>query len=509
MTSYEIEQEISKLNVKKAVGLFSIPTSILKKVKNLISKPLEVIFNASFQQGLVPDKFKLARVIPVYKAGSRTYLNNYRPISLLPIFSKLIESLMLKRLTKFVNTRNIIYDKQFGFRANHSTEHAILTTVEQIQSAIDRSEYGCGIFLDFSKAFDTVNHQILLRKLDNYGIRGIAKDWFASYLINRNQIVSIGSKSSNVLHVNCGVPQGSLLGPLLFLIYINDFKSCTKLDLHLFADDSNFFLSKKDLATLESVLNAELEKIFTWLCANKLSLNVDKSNFVIFHARQKIIQQSISLKINGLDLKQEKCIKYLGIFIDSNLRWKTQVDYVCKKIRRSIGLLSKIRFYVNQKTLINLYYALIYPYVCYGLIAWGSACQTTLQPLITLQKKAVRIITCSKFDDHSSPLFKATNIVKITDLFHYQICVFMHNFYNNQLPAVFSSFFMQVTSIHNYNTRHAANHSYSLPKIKTNYGLSNIKYRGPHTWNSLNKTLKQSHLRKFKKSFLYSYIEKY
>ena len=185
----------------------------------MISKPLEIVFNSSFETGIVPDKFKIARVFPIFKNGLESNVSNYRPISLLSVFNRVLEKLMYKRLIKFNEKRNLIYDKQFGFRSHHSTEHAILSIVDKIQEAIEKGEFSCGIFLDFRKAFDTVNHEILLSKLEHYGIRGIAKEWFASYLNNRRQFTSIGNINSEENAISCGVPQGSVLGPLFFNLY--------------------------------------------------------------------------------------------------------------------------------------------------------------------------------------------------------------------------------------------------------------------------------------------------
>ena len=263
-------------------------------------------------------------------------------------FDKLLEKLMESRLMDYIERNEILHEKQFGFRSNHSTDHAILSIVDKIQSAIDQSKFSCGIFVDFSKAFDTVNHKILLKKLENYGIQGNGKEWFESYLSGKRPLVSIGIETSNVQFNNCGVPQGSVLGPLLFLIYINDFESCTSLDLHLFADDSNLFYAHTYLLPLQTFLNSELGKISVWLCANKL-LNIDKSNFVLLHSQQKRLMRSVILKINNYEIKQKESIKYLGIFIDSNLNWKTHVSYICGKLRRSIGLLFKIRHFINQR----------------------------------------------------------------------------------------------------------------------------------------------------------------
>ena len=209
-------------------------------------------------------------------------------------------------LIKFLQKNNILNENQFGFRSNHSTTQAISLVADKIQRAIEDKKISCGIFLDLSKAFDTVDHCILLKKLEYYGIRGMANDWFQSYLSNRKQFVTIGSTSSEPQLMTCGVPQGSVLGSLLFLLYINDFnKASSVLDLHLFADDSNLFFSHKNLQTLESIVNNELCNIHEWLCANRLSLNTDKTNYVPFHTVQKHITDSFSLKLNNKQISQK------------------------------------------------------------------------------------------------------------------------------------------------------------------------------------------------------------
>ena len=236
---------------------------------------------------------------------------------------------MFNRLADFLEKRHLIYNKQFGFRSHHSTDHAVFSIIDQVQKAIEDRDYPCGIFLDFSKAFDTVNHNILLSKLEFYGIRGVVKDLFTSYLRNRMQMMSLVSVNSDIQTVCCGVPQGSVLGPLLFLIYINDFHNCSELlDFHLFADDASLFFKHKDINILESEINSELANVHIWLSATKLSLNIEKSNFVIFHPVQKKIPQKVILFINNQSLTEENCIRYLGVYIDSNISWKSHINYI-------------------------------------------------------------------------------------------------------------------------------------------------------------------------------------
>ena len=264
---------------------------------------------------------------------------------------------------------------------------------------MDQGLYSCGIFIDLQKAFDTVNHDVLLYKLNHYGVRGIINKWFSSYLIGRSQTTEIESNISQKEETLCGVPQGSILGPLLFLIYINDIAYCsTKLKFFLFADDTNLLYADKNLKSLETIVNEELIKLNDWLISNKLSLNIKKSNFVIFHTYQKTLNYIPNLKIfdhnsqQYIALEHKIYIKYLGILIDSHLTWNNHVDYITLKVSKTVGIISRLRHFVPYQTLLNIYRSLVQPFITYGLAVWGQTSKTNLNKILLLQKRVIRLI---------------------------------------------------------------------------------------------------------------------
>ena len=348
----EIENVISSLDSNKSVRPNSIPTKILKLLKNDISSQLYELFNISFSSGVFSSILKTAKIISIHKNNSKQDFSNYRPISLLSNIEKNLERLMYNRMYKFVSDNNLIYPLQFGFRQKYSTVHALISLTENIRKNLDEGNIGCGIFVDLQKAFDTVEHDILLSELEHYGIRGLANEWFKSYLSNRKQYVSINGYDSNLADVKLGVPQGSVLGPQLFLVYINDLNQALKFrKVFHFADDTNLIHFSKSVNRLNKYANLDLKNLTYWLNACRISLNVKKTEIVIFKHQRKKLDSPIKIKLSRKRLYPSKSVKYLGIKIDENLNWKQHIHDIAIKLNRANALLSIIRNYVNKHTL--------------------------------------------------------------------------------------------------------------------------------------------------------------
>ena len=495
----------------KGTGPASIPLKLLKLVVDLIILPLCRIINLSFSSGTFPEILKTQKIIPLHKGGSTQELNNFRPISLLSIFDKIIEKIMHKRLYTFLEIHNIIYENQFGFKKKHSTGHSLMEITEKIKESIDNGNYGCGIFIDLKKAFDTVNHKILLMKLEHYGVRGSSLKWFESYLTDRKQFVFYNGVSSDTKTITCGVPQGSVLGPLLFLLYINDLPNISdKLRFFLFADDTNIYYESKNLIELENTVNSELKKLCLWLNLNRLALNVGKTNFVIFRAN-KPLYHNVTLIMNRKALLQKDHIKYLGVLMDEHLTWKNQITSVSKKISRGIGILSKLKNFMGVELLKTIYYCLVYSHLSYGIEAWGSASADDLHKILVLQKKAVRIMSGSQYFQiygepavplpASEPLFKNLRILKLSDVFILNISKFIFLTLLGQSPAIFTSWFTLSNSIHTHATTSSTiinrDHHFDTGTVTSTktlftkgsklakYGARMIRVSGPVIWNRL------------------------
>ena len=285
---------------------------------------------------------------------------------------------MHARLYKFFEAHDILHPLQFGFHSKHSTLHALIGLTESIKKILDDDMFGCGVFIDLQKAFDTVNHSILLKKMEHYGVRGIALDWVTSYLSNRKQYVSVNGYTSDYLNISCGVPQGSVLGPLLFLIYINDLLNVSKLlSFYLFADYTNIYFKSNDLTHLQKIVNHELKKV-KWLDANRLALDIDKTNFVIFHSPRIKLPEPVIIRFCRKKIQQENWVKFLGVLLDCNLSWKYNINELSKKLSRTVGIFHKIRHFVPCDILKTLYYSLFYSFVSYGIAVWGFTYPETI-----------------------------------------------------------------------------------------------------------------------------------
>ena len=416
-TVEELNDICMSLKSRKAPGYDDISMHVIKNTFEIVSEPLKNIITLSFSKGIFPDKLKVAKVIPVFKADEPDLFTNYRPISLLPNFSKFFEKVMHNRLVEFANTQDIFYQLQLGFRKIHSTALSLIYLVNKIATSIDQSEITAGVFLDLSKAFDTLDHQIVFDKLEHYGVRGLALQWIKSYFSNRIQFVQINDTRSSEEIIRCGVPQGFILGPLYFILYINDLPKATSLaECLLFADDTSIFYSNSEPDHLASLMNSELTKISLWIKSNKLSVNIKKTNYVIFKPKQKSVHISSQISFDSIALKQVTEVKFLGVYIDEGLTWKSHISYICKKISKSVGIMHRVRFFLSSNTKISLYYTLIYPYLTCCTTVWSSTYVTNLNRIFLLQKRPVRAMTNSNHRAPSAPLFAQLNILDIFKL---------------------------------------------------------------------------------------------
>ena len=459
-------------------GINSLPVKLFKIYLDVFAPIVTEIANISFTTGKFPEILKSASVTPIHKKDDKRFTSNYRPIVNLHFMSKILEKLIYARVVGFFDRYCILSRYQFGFRKLKSTEDAIILFLDYVYDAIDAGEHCIAVFVDFMKAFDTVHHGILLAKLQCYGIRGVPLELFRSYLLNRRHVTRIGNVCSDERILNIGVPQGSVLGPLLFLVYINDLhRVCPEMSIVLYADDTTIVYHDESYSNLIERCNGGLVMFRQWAISNRLSLNVSKTCYMVFTNRNHLVSNQDILYGTSV-LARVDNFKFLGIILDERLRFDKHIKLICDKSSKCIGMVYRLREVVPRKVLLMLYNALFFPYISYCNLIWGFTYQCHLNPLILLQKRLIRLICNESFLAHTNPLFLDKRILKIPDVIEYRLLTYVFK----NMDTLYSANF------HSYNTRRVLD---LRPNFhRTVMTQRSINYVGPTHWNRLPVELK-------------------
>jgi len=451
LTNDEVLNAMTCLSNSQAVGSDGFNLLVLKENFSFISKQLTYIFNLSFSSGVFPSLLKNAIVTPVFKAGSSTEPGNYRPISILTTFSKLLEKLFYIRLISFINSHNILNPHQFGFRANYSTNLAIAHVLSNIISIVNHKNRAVIALLDLKKAFDLINHKLLLKKLYHYGIRGLPLNWLASYLSSRSQKTKVNNKLSDKNLISAGVPQGSILGPLLFILFVNDVfqLSSIHIDIYLYADDTVIIFRGDDEAMLQSRVDAFFIKYCDWCNYNCIVLNPAKSNFLSFNCN------NIHIIINDEMLMNATIAKYLGIYIDNNLLWSYHVNYFYKLCCQRIGMFKKVLPYLPHYVVLLYYNAFIVSSFSYATMFWFNNNRSGRYKLVNKINNLISTLALSSNLDVKTFCINL-GVCNVNDVYTLQCLSLMHDICYNVIDLPHFEFAMN-SVVHSHDTRAANN----------------------------------------------------
>jgi hypothetical protein len=488
LTSSDVLVYLNSLKTKKAAGIDGISPYFIKMGAPCIYKSLTYIYNLCIYKGIVPTAFKCGKVTPIHKKGSFDDMNNYRPITVLSVLTKPLEKHIQSHLLRFFELHSLFNTYQSAFRKFHSCQSAALRITEKYLRAFDDSKLCGTVFVDFSKAFDTINHDLLLSKLNLYGFSNSSLNFFTSYLKDREQCVAIQSKVSSTLPVHCGVPQGSILGPILFCIFINDLPLYIEhCDSDLFADDTTMGTIGSDLDTIENDLTVDMGNVVRWSRLNRMLINFTKTTYMLLCSRQKrqrLSRTSLTIIVNINDshiiLPQTTCQKLLGIYIDQNLTFHNHVDYVSKKISSSVYQMNCLKHFLDQRTMKLFYFGHVQPHIDYCSSIWGHCSDTYKKHLSSLQRRAIKLILDIRVSrgtniDH---LFTRLNILPLEKRFYFNDAVLMFKIIHNTTPSYLNDLVSQKTYFTN-DTR------FHLPTVKLNVFKMSFSFHGPKTWNEL------------------------
>jgi Reverse transcriptase (RNA-dependent DNA polymerase) len=500
----EVVSIIRAMQSKSSTDLDGISMKVLKYVALEISFPLAHVINLSLGQGKFPKLMKAGRIVPVHKSGDSKNCDNYRPIALLNTFSKILEKVAANRLVSHLETHKILDLNQFGFQRARNTEHNLLQVVNFISNEINNGNYCVGVFLDLRKAFDTCSHDILLKKMSHYGVKGVALDWFTSYLQDRTQKVDIEGNLSHSCSIDMSVIQGSILGPILFLIQINDLPKSSSLKTFLFADDTQGLKGGKNLANLLDDVNHELRKWAVWFMANKMAVNTTKTKYIIFHGKGRslnmegrelvfdcnppgvaanpaLISTLERIHNNHISL-DSRSYKLLGILLDENLSFNANTDLLLSKLSKSSFIINRSKNFLPKSSLLTLYYSLFHSHLSYCTTIASCTSKTNVEKIFKAQKKVIRAITNSPYNAHTEPLFTSLGILPYTKLITQSQLHFMHSYHYKYSPPTFTNTWtLNSERVPEMNLRNADDYFIPRPHLAsfTRFPL----YSFPKAWN--------------------------
>jgi hypothetical protein len=485
------EETILKLllntNPSKAAGLDNLAGKFLREGASVLVTPITKICNLSIRLSTFPDKCKIAKLKPLFKKGSKTEAKNYRPISLLPLISKIVEKVIYDQTQIFLDKNKVIYKYQSGFRPNHSTNLCLSYLSNKVLTSFDQGMLTGMILIDLQKAFDTIDHEILLRKMKYLGFSDATISWFQSYLANRIFKVNVGDEYSSPGDLSCGVPQGSILGPLLFLLYVNDMPQSVSCDLLLYADDSCLVFTGKDIDKIEAQLNNNFNSVCDWFIDNKLSIHFgeDKTKSIIFGSKRKLKSlKELDIRRGDIKIKQHSEVTYLGCILESSLSGESMATHALGKINGRLKFLYRNQNYLNYSLRRLLCNALIQPHFDFACLAWYPSLNKKIKgKLQCAQNKCVRFCLMLGSRAHIGiDQFKRINWLPTRERFEQCVCVSIFNFFAKTAPAYISEMYRPVEQ-----SRHTQNSfkQLRLPNQTTKRGLNTLSYIGPRLWNAL------------------------
>ena len=449
----------------------------------------------SFSLGVYPDEWKHAKITPLHKKGDRNLCANYRPISILNAASKVIERIAHKQLHDYVIKYGLLNKVQFGFRPGHSTGAALGCMVDDWSHSIDIGRVIAAIFVDLKRAFDTVDPSVMSLKLRRKGVSDLALKWFHSYLTNRNQQVDVRGTTSNNEQLSHGVPQGSILGPLLFLIYIDDIVDVIKNgDIVMYADDTTLYVSGTSLHDVQNKLQEDVNALKHWIEDNRLHLNAEKTKLMVIGSRQRLRicnNESIHIEYDGKVIERCFTIKCLGVIIDENILWHDHVKSVCKKVFAGLAVLRRVRPFVDDNILNLLYMCLVQSQMDYCCEIWGNRFNSHIELITKLQKRAARLILKCNMFTSSKEMFSKLKWMPFKQRVQYFKCLFVFKCINNLSSEFYADIFKPISEIHGRDTRSSSNNNLAIPKCRTEYYNHALRCSGSVLWNDLPTEFKQ------------------